>query len=60
MGQISIDKNVGGIQDLCVITPTVHGDQRGYFMETYSLRDMEEFSGDCIFRSIFPRPSWCG
>lgn len=42
MGQISIEKNVGGIQGLCVITPTVHGDQRGYFMETYSLRDMEE------------------
>lgn len=42
MGQITVDKNVGGIEGLCVITPTVHGDNRGYFMETYSQRDMEE------------------
>ena len=25
-----------------MITPAVHGDSRGYFMETYSQRDMEE------------------
>lgn len=42
MGQISVEKNVGGIEGLHVITPTVHGDTRGYFMETYSQRDMEE------------------
>ena len=42
MGQIKVEKNVGGIEGLCVITPAVHGDSRGYFMETYSLRDMEE------------------
>ncbi len=42
MGQIAVEKNVAGIEGLCVITPTVHGDNRGYFMETYSLRDMEE------------------
>ena len=42
MGQISVEKNVGGIEGLCVITPAVHGDNRGYFMETYSQRDMEE------------------
>ncbi|MDO5544253.1 MAG: dTDP-4-dehydrorhamnose 3,5-epimerase [Eubacteriales bacterium] len=42
MGQITLEKNVGGIAGLCVITPAVHGDQRGYFMETYSQRDMEE------------------
>lgn len=42
MGQIQIDKNVAGIEDLCIITPTVHGDNRGYFMETYNQRDMEE------------------
>ena len=42
MGQITVEKNVGGIEGLCVITPTVHGDNRGYFMETYSQRDMEE------------------
>jgi dTDP-4-dehydrorhamnose 3,5-epimerase len=42
MGQIKVDKNVGGIEGLCIITPTVHGDNRGYFMETYNERDMEE------------------
>ena len=42
MGQITIEKNVGGIPGLCVITPAVHGDSRGYFMETYSQRDLEE------------------
>ena len=42
MGQIKVEKNVGGIEGLCVIEPAVHGDARGYFMETYSKRDMEE------------------
>ena len=42
MGQITVEKNAGGIKGLCVITPAVHGDNRGYFMETYSRRDMEE------------------
>lgn len=42
MGQIKVEKNVGGIEGLCIITPAVHGDKRGYFMETYSQRDMEE------------------
>lgn len=42
MGQIKVEKNVGGIEGLCIITPAVHGDSRGYFMETYSQRDMEE------------------
>lgn len=42
MGQLYVQKNVGGIDGLCVITPAVHGDSRGYFMETYSRRDMEE------------------
>lgn len=42
MGQIKVEKNVGGIEGLFVIEPAVHGDNRGYFMETYSQRDMEE------------------
>ena len=49
MGQITVEKNVGGIAGLCVITPTVHGDNRGYFMETYSLRDMQEAGIDIDF-----------
>ena len=42
MGQIKVERNVGGIEGLYVIEPTVHGDNRGYFMETYNRRDMEE------------------
>lgn len=49
MGQIKVEKNVGGIEDLCVIEPAVHGDKRGYFMETYSQRDMEEAGIDIAF-----------
>ena len=49
MGQIKIDKNVGGIEGLCLTTPTVHGDARGYFMETYSQRDMAEAGVDIRF-----------
>ena len=26
MGQIKVEKNAGGIEGLCVIEPTVHGD----------------------------------
>lgn len=49
MGQIKVEKNVGGIEGLCVITPTVHGDNRGYFMETYSQRDMEDAGLNIVF-----------
>ena len=49
MGQIVVEKNVGGIEGLCVVTPAVHGDSRGYFMETYSQRDMEEAGFNITF-----------
>ena len=49
MGQIQVEKNAGGIEGLCVITPTVHGDDRGYFMETYNLNDMKEAGLDLDF-----------
>lgn len=42
MGQIQVQYDVNGIHDLCVITPAIHGDSRGYFMETYNERDMRE------------------
>ncbi|MBR3167099.1 MAG: dTDP-4-dehydrorhamnose 3,5-epimerase [Erysipelotrichaceae bacterium] len=42
MGQIKVEYNVNGIEGLCVITPAVHGDARGYFMETYNRNDMKE------------------
>lgn len=41
MGKIEVQKNLDGIKDLCLITPSVHGDSRGYFMETYNQQDME-------------------
>ena len=49
MGQIKVEKNAGGIEGLCVITPAVHGDSRGYFSETYSQRDMAEAGIDIVF-----------
>ena len=49
MGQITVEKNIDGIQGLCVITPAVHGDSRGYFMETYSQQDMTEAGFDIVF-----------
>ena len=52
MGQITVEKNVAGIEGLCVITPAVHGDSRGYFMETYSQRDMEEAGIDITFVNV--------
>lgn len=40
MGQIKVTK--ASIEGLYVIEPAVHGDKRGYFMETYNLNDMKE------------------
>ena len=67
MGQIKVEKNAGGIEGLCVIEPTVHGDARGYFIETYNQKDMyriislllpKEYSEVCIFRNSFLRENW--
>lgn len=49
MGQIKVQKDIAGIAGLCVIEPAVHGDSRGYFMETYSQRDMEEAGINIVF-----------
>ncbi len=49
MGQIKVQKDIGGIRGLCVIEPAVHGDGRGYFIETYSARDMAENGIDTVF-----------
>ena len=40
MGQIKVTKTA--IEGLALIEPAIHGDARGYFVETYSLRDMQE------------------
>lgn len=40
MGQLNLTK--APIEGLYIIEPTVHGDARGYFMETYNQKDMQE------------------
>lgn len=40
MGQISVEK--GPMEGVYIIEPAVHGDERGYFIETYNQKDMEE------------------
>ncbi|MBE6975823.1 MAG: dTDP-4-dehydrorhamnose 3,5-epimerase [Ruminococcaceae bacterium] len=47
MGQIKVTKCP--IEGLYIIEPAVHGDNRGYFMETYSLRDMQENGLNMVF-----------
>ena len=46
---ITVEKNVNGIEGLCVITPKVFGDDRGYFMETYNENDMKAEGLDYVF-----------
>ena len=47
MGQIKV--TTCPIEGLYVIEPTVHGDSRGYFMETYNLNDMKEAGLNMVF-----------
>ena len=47
MGQIKVTKT--HIDGLCIIEPAVHGDSRGYFMETYNQNDMKEAGLDMVF-----------
>ena len=47
MGQIKVTKCP--IEGLYIIEPTVHGDNRGYFMETYNQRDMQENGLNMVF-----------
>ena len=47
MGQIKVTKCP--IEGLYLIEPAVHGDSRGYFMETYNQRDMEEAGLNMVF-----------
>ena len=49
MGQIKVERNAGGIEGVNVIEPAVHGDSRGYFMETYNQNDMAEAGLDYVF-----------
>ena len=47
MGQITVTKCP--IEGLYIIEPKVHGDSRGYFMETYNQNDMREAGLDMVF-----------
>ena len=47
MGQIKVTKCP--IQGLYIIEPAVHGDHRGYFMETYNQRDMAQAGLNMVF-----------
>jgi dTDP-4-dehydrorhamnose 3,5-epimerase len=41
-----IETNLPGV---CIIEPDVHGDDRGFFMESYNARDFEELGINCMF-----------
>ena len=47
MGKITVE--TCEIEGLKVITPTVFGDARGYFMETYNYNDFKEAGIDQVF-----------
>ena len=47
MGKITVE--TCHIEGLKVITPTVFGDARGYFMETYNYNDFKEAGIDQVF-----------
>jgi len=47
MGKITVE--TCEIEGLKIITPTVHGDARGYFMETYNYNDYKEAGIEDVF-----------
>ncbi|MCI8417949.1 MAG: dTDP-4-dehydrorhamnose 3,5-epimerase [Lachnospiraceae bacterium] len=47
MGKITVE--TCEIEGLKVIMPTVFGDERGYFMETYNYQDFQEAGIDLVF-----------
>ena len=49
MGKKFTSRNNDEIEGLKVITPTVFGDERGYFMETYNYNDYKAAGIDMEF-----------
>ena len=47
MAQIKVTKCP--IEGLYIIEPAIHGDKRGYFMETYNQKDMQECGLNMVF-----------
>lgn len=49
MGQIKVTDNCGGIEGLKIVECAVHGDERGYFTETYNQQDFVAAGIDSTF-----------
>ena len=49
MGNITVENNINGIEGLCIITPIVYGDERGYFFEAYNQQDLLNEGIDHLF-----------
>ena len=47
MGKITVE--TCEIEGLKIVTPEVHGDARGYFMEVYNFNDFKEAGIDQVF-----------
>ena len=57
MGKIKVE--TCEIEGLKVITPTVFGDERGYFMETYNYNDYKELIWNlCRIISHLPKKEY--
>ena len=52
-----IETNLPGV---CIIEPDVHGDDRGFFMESYNQRDFAQLGIDCAFVQDNHSRSQCG
>ena len=53
MGKITVNKCP--IEGLFTIEPTVYGDERGYFVETYNKQDMDAAGLECFADFIFKK-----
>ena len=49
MSKIKVEKDVGGIEGLCIIEPKVFEDNRGYFMESYNQNEMKAHGLNMVF-----------
>lgn len=49
MNSTHVKKNVAGIEGLCIITPAINHDDRGYFMETYNESVLKSMGVDMKF-----------
>lgn len=49
MAKIKVIKDLNNISGLCLIEPMVYRDARGYFIETYNQKDMEENGINVVF-----------